>query len=157
MKIQDIKNNIKEAIEVNLRAIVFHYSEWLFRHSLQYFTCVSLQTIVTAMGNLAPPVELANPENQFRIDYILNLANQIDFDFPPVSNSQWLQPCLFANDFISLPCSKYFPRTASCSLGITAVGAFGECQSSLQQHSQNIPADPSGAWRPLSAFCALVN
>uniref|UniRef100_A0ACB8F625 Uncharacterized protein n=1 Tax=Sphaerodactylus townsendi TaxID=933632 RepID=A0ACB8F625_9SAUR len=56
MKIQDIKNNIKEAIE----------------------------TIVTAMGNLAPPVELANPENQFRIDYILNLANQIDFDFPPV-------------------------------------------------------------------------
>lgn len=88
MKIQDIKNNIKEAIEVNLRAIVFHYSEWLFRHSLQYFTCVSLQTIVTAMGNLAPPVELANPENQFRIDYILNLANQIDFDFPPVSNSQ---------------------------------------------------------------------
>ncbi|KAL8179559.1 UNVERIFIED_CONTAM: hypothetical protein K2H54_068374 [Gekko kuhli] len=57
MKIQDIKNNIKEAIE----------------------------TIVTAMGNLAPPVELANPENQFRIDYILNLANQIDFDFPPSS------------------------------------------------------------------------
>ncbi|XP_013907641.1 PREDICTED: guanine nucleotide-binding protein G(s) subunit alpha isoform X1 [Thamnophis sirtalis] len=54
MKIQDIKNNIKEAIE----------------------------TIVTAMGNLAPPVELANAENQFRIDYILNLANQIDFDFP---------------------------------------------------------------------------
>lgn len=37
------------------------------------------------MGNLVPPVELANPENQFRIDYILNLANQIDFDFPPVS------------------------------------------------------------------------
>jgi len=27
MKIQDIKNNIKEAIEVNLRAIVFNYSE----------------------------------------------------------------------------------------------------------------------------------
>ncbi|XP_073165324.1 guanine nucleotide-binding protein G(s) subunit alpha isoform X5 [Lepidochelys kempii] len=59
MKIQDIKNNIKEAIE----------------------------TIVTAMGNLAPPVELANPENQFRIDYILNLANQIDFDFSPKEKS----------------------------------------------------------------------
>lgn len=27
MKIQDIKNNIKEAIEVNLRAIVFNYSK----------------------------------------------------------------------------------------------------------------------------------
>lgn len=27
MKIQDIKNNIKEAIEVNLGAIVFNYSK----------------------------------------------------------------------------------------------------------------------------------
>uniref|UniRef100_A0A8C5QYW4 Guanine nucleotide-binding protein G(s) subunit alpha n=1 Tax=Leptobrachium leishanense TaxID=445787 RepID=A0A8C5QYW4_9ANUR len=53
IKIQDIKNNIKEAIE----------------------------TIVTAMGNLAPPVELASPDNQFRIDYILNLASHKDFDF----------------------------------------------------------------------------
>ncbi|ETE68741.1 Guanine nucleotide-binding protein G(s) subunit alpha, partial [Ophiophagus hannah] len=64
MKIQDIKNNIKEAIE----------------------------TIVTAMGNLAPPVELANAENQFRIDYILNLANQIDFDFPPKIIQLQMQP-----------------------------------------------------------------
>nr|XP_006639766.1 PREDICTED: guanine nucleotide-binding protein G(s) subunit alpha isoform X1 [Lepisosteus oculatus] len=53
-KIQDIKNNIKEAIE----------------------------TIVTAMSTLAPPVQLACPDNQFRIDYILNLANQKDFEFP---------------------------------------------------------------------------
>uniref|UniRef100_A0A4W4GTJ7 Guanine nucleotide-binding protein G(s) subunit alpha n=1 Tax=Electrophorus electricus TaxID=8005 RepID=A0A4W4GTJ7_ELEEL len=52
-KIQDIKNNIKEAIE----------------------------TIVTAMSNLAPPVKLAYPANQFRIEYVLNLANQKDFEF----------------------------------------------------------------------------
>lgn len=32
MKIQDIKNNIKEAIEVSLQAVAFNYSE-LFRHS----------------------------------------------------------------------------------------------------------------------------
>ncbi|XP_074930426.1 LOW QUALITY PROTEIN: guanine nucleotide-binding protein G(s) subunit alpha [Xiphophorus hellerii] len=53
-KIQDIKNNIKEAIE----------------------------TIVTAMSTLTPPVQLACPENQYRIEYVLNLVNQKDFDFP---------------------------------------------------------------------------
>lgn len=43
------------------------------------------QTIVTAMGNLAPPLQLASSANQWRMDYILNLANQKDFDFPSVS------------------------------------------------------------------------
>ncbi|XP_038863367.1 guanine nucleotide-binding protein G(s) subunit alpha isoform X3 [Salvelinus namaycush] len=52
-KIQDIKNNIKEAVE----------------------------TIVTAMSTLTPPVRLANPAHQFRIEYILNLVNQKDFEF----------------------------------------------------------------------------
>lgn len=37
------------------------------------------------MSNLVPPVELANPENQFRVDYILSVMNVPDFDFPPVS------------------------------------------------------------------------
>lgn len=39
------------------------------------------------MSNLVPPVELANPENQFRVDYILSVMNVPDFDFPPVSNT----------------------------------------------------------------------
>lgn len=85
MKIQDIKNNIKEAIEVIFQAITNSSRLALQTYSAIILLFFSLQTIVTAMGNLAPPVELANPENQFRIDYILNLANQIDFDFPPVS------------------------------------------------------------------------
>ncbi|NXC73969.1 GNAS protein, partial [Anhinga anhinga] len=89
MKIQDIKNNIKEAIE----------------------------TIVTAMGNLAPPVELANPENQFRIDYILNLANQIDFDFPPEfyehTKTLWQDEGVKAcyersNEYQLIDCAQYF-------------------------------------------------
>lgn len=58
-KVQDIKNNLKEAIE----------------------------TIVAAMSNLVPPVELANPENQFRVDYILSVMNVPDFDFLPSSTS----------------------------------------------------------------------
>lgn len=57
LKIQNIKNNIKEAIE----------------------------TIVTAMSTLTPPVRLANPAHQFRIEYILNLVNQKDFVFTSVS------------------------------------------------------------------------
>lgn len=46
------------------------------------------QTIVAAMSNLVPPVELANPENQFRVDYILSVMNVPDFDFPPVSGAR---------------------------------------------------------------------
>lgn len=43
------------------------------------------QTIVTAMSTLTPPVRLANPAHQFRIEYILNLVNQKDFEFTSVS------------------------------------------------------------------------
>lgn len=46
---------------------------------------VPLQTIVTAMSMLVPPVQLACQANKFRIDYILNLANQKDFEFTTVS------------------------------------------------------------------------
>uniref|UniRef100_A0A3P9NUJ6 Guanine nucleotide-binding protein G(s) subunit alpha n=1 Tax=Poecilia reticulata TaxID=8081 RepID=A0A3P9NUJ6_POERE len=53
-KIHDIKNNIKEAIE----------------------------TIVAAMNTLTPPCKSASPANQSRVNYILSLVNQKDFDFP---------------------------------------------------------------------------
>ncbi|CAB1336251.1 unnamed protein product, partial [Coregonus sp. 'balchen'] len=52
-KIHDIKNNIKEAIE----------------------------TVVAAMSTLTPPVQLASQHNQHRIEYVLNLVNQKDFEF----------------------------------------------------------------------------
>lgn len=44
------------------------------------------QTIVTAMSNLTPPVQLACPENQHRIEYVFNLVSQKDFEFPSVSS-----------------------------------------------------------------------
>jgi hypothetical protein len=34
---------------------------------------------------LTPPVSLEHPENQFRVDYIQDVASQPDFDYPPVS------------------------------------------------------------------------
>lgn len=39
------------------------------------------------MSTLTPPVQLACPENQYRIEYILNFVNQKDFDFPSVSSN----------------------------------------------------------------------
>lgn len=34
------------------------------------------------MSTLVPPVQLANPDNQPRIDYIQDVASQPDFDYP---------------------------------------------------------------------------
>lgn len=45
----------------------------------------SIQTIVSAMTSLTPPCQLACPANQCRIDYVMNQANQKDFEFPSVS------------------------------------------------------------------------
>lgn len=36
------------------------------------------------MSTLTPPVALENPANQFRVDYIQDVASQQDFDYPPV-------------------------------------------------------------------------
>jgi len=86
---QDIKNNLKEAIE----------------------------TIVAAMSNLVPPVELANPENQFRVDYILSVMNVPDFDFPPEfyehAKALWedegVRACYErSNEYQLIDCAQYF-------------------------------------------------
>nr|XP_057939290.1 guanine nucleotide-binding protein G(s) subunit alpha isoform X1 [Doryrhamphus excisus] len=88
-KIQDIKNNIKEAIE----------------------------TIVTAMSTLTPPVQLASPGNQYRIEYILNLVNQKDFEFPSEfydhAKTLWqddgVKVCYErSNEYQLIDCAQYF-------------------------------------------------
>uniref|UniRef100_A0AAR2J0M0 Guanine nucleotide-binding protein G(s) subunit alpha n=1 Tax=Pygocentrus nattereri TaxID=42514 RepID=A0AAR2J0M0_PYGNA len=88
-KIQDIKNNIKEAIE----------------------------TIVTAMNTLTPPVQLACPENQRRIEYILNLSSQKDFEFTSEfyehTKTLWQDDGVKAcyersNEYQLIDCAQYF-------------------------------------------------
>lgn len=37
------------------------------------------------MSTLSPPVQLENPDNQWRVDYIQDVASNPDFDYPPVS------------------------------------------------------------------------
>ncbi|XP_039540510.1 guanine nucleotide binding protein (G protein), alpha activating activity polypeptide, olfactory type 2 isoform X2 [Pimephales promelas] len=59
-KIQDIRKNVKDAIV----------------------------TIVSAMSTLIPPVPLANPEDQFRIDYIKSIAPLSDFDYTQLLSIQ---------------------------------------------------------------------
>ena len=46
---------------------------------------ILLQTITGAMSTLTPPVSLENAANQFRVDYIQDVASQPDFDYPSVS------------------------------------------------------------------------
>uniref|UniRef100_A0A452T378 Guanine nucleotide-binding protein G(s) subunit alpha n=1 Tax=Ursus maritimus TaxID=29073 RepID=A0A452T378_URSMA len=75
------------------------------------------QTIVAAMSNLVPPVELANPENQFRVDYILSVMNVPDFDFPPEfyehAKALWedegVRACYErSNEYQLIDCAQYF-------------------------------------------------
>lgn len=83
---QDIKNNLKEAIEVCAWVPSVILLASLSDSPVPLTSLLThFQTIVAAMSNLVPPVELANPENQFRVDYILSVMNVPDFDFPPVS------------------------------------------------------------------------
>ncbi|XP_072304906.1 guanine nucleotide-binding protein G(s) subunit alpha [Eucyclogobius newberryi] len=88
-KIHDIKNNIKEAIE----------------------------TVVTAMSTLTPPVQLACPQNQHRIEYVLNLVNQKDFEFPQEfydhAKTLWqdegVRACFErSNEYQLIDCAQYF-------------------------------------------------
>uniref|UniRef100_A0A2K5QQY2 Guanine nucleotide-binding protein G(s) subunit alpha n=1 Tax=Cebus imitator TaxID=2715852 RepID=A0A2K5QQY2_CEBIM len=89
IKVQDIKNNLKEMIK----------------------------TIVAAMSNLVSPVELANPKNQFRVDYILSVVSMPNFDFPPEfyehAKALWEDEGVHAcykhsNQYQLIDCAQYF-------------------------------------------------
>jgi hypothetical protein len=43
------------------------------------------QTITGAMNVLSPPIALEKPENQWRVDYIQDVASQPNFNYPSVS------------------------------------------------------------------------
>lgn len=38
------------------------------------------------MSTLTPPVQLEHPENQFRVDYMQDVASQHNFEYTTVSN-----------------------------------------------------------------------
>ncbi|KAM8966697.1 guanine nucleotide-binding protein G(olf) subunit alpha isoform 1-T1 [Pelodytes ibericus] len=88
-KIQDIRKNVKDAIV----------------------------TIVSAMGTLIPPVPVANPENQFRIDYIKSIAPLSDFDYTQEffehAQKLWdddgVKACFErSNEYQLIDCAQYF-------------------------------------------------
>ncbi|XP_035271627.1 guanine nucleotide-binding protein G(olf) subunit alpha isoform X2 [Anguilla anguilla] len=89
MKIQDIRKNVKDAIA----------------------------TIVSAMSTLIPPVPLANPENQFRIEYIRSIAPYSDFDYTQeffdhakkLWDDEGVKACFErSNEYQLIDCAQYF-------------------------------------------------
>ncbi|KAH1176740.1 guanine nucleotide-binding protein G(olf) subunit alpha isoform X1 [Mauremys mutica] len=88
-KILDIRKNVKDAIV----------------------------TIVSAMGTLIPPVPLANPENQFRMDYIKSIAPLSDFDYTQeffehakkLWDDEGVKACFErSNEYQLIDCAQYF-------------------------------------------------
>jgi len=46
-----------------------------------------VQSITGAMKTINPPISLANPDNEHRLDYIQNVASEPDYEITPVSSS----------------------------------------------------------------------
>jgi len=49
------------------------------------------------MSTINPPVELEDPDKQFRLEYIQNIATQADFDYPQVAALPCVQFTLHCN------------------------------------------------------------
>lgn len=88
-KIEDIKKNIRDAI----------------------------LTITGAMSTLIPSVQLEHQENQWRVDYIQDVASSPDFDYPPEfyehTEILWkdkgvVQTFERSNEYQLIDCAKYF-------------------------------------------------
>lgn len=88
-KIEDIKKNIRDAI----------------------------LTITSAMSTLTPPVALEDPANQSKVDYIQEVSNSPDFDYPPefydIVEALWKdrgvqQSFERSNEYQLIDCAKYF-------------------------------------------------
>ncbi|XP_067834372.1 guanine nucleotide-binding protein G(olf) subunit alpha-like isoform X1 [Heptranchias perlo] len=89
LKVQDIRKNIKDAIV----------------------------TIVSAMSTLIPPVQLANPEHQFRLDYIKSIALLSDFEYTQeffdhakaLWDDEGVKACFErSNEYQLIDCAQYF-------------------------------------------------
>ncbi|VVC32322.1 Hypothetical protein CINCED_3A018427 [Cinara cedri] len=88
-KIEDIKKNIRDAI----------------------------LTITGAMSTLTPPVQLEHPENQFRVDYMQDVASQHNFEYTTefyehtelLWKDRGVQSCFErSNEYQLIDCAKYF-------------------------------------------------
>lgn len=49
-----------------------------------YDVLFHLQSITGAMNTINPPVSVADPANQPKVDYIQEVASKPDFEYPPV-------------------------------------------------------------------------
>lgn len=74
-----------------------------------------MQTITGNMSTLTPPIALENPNHQYRVDYIQDVASQKDFDYPEefYEHTEYLwkdkgvQACYErANEYQLIDCAK---------------------------------------------------
>ncbi|XP_077998015.1 guanine nucleotide-binding protein G(s) subunit alpha-like isoform X2 [Glandiceps talaboti] len=77
----------------------------------------AILTITEAMSTLTPPIELQNPDNKFRLDYIQDETSRPDFDFPQEffehTRALWddkgVRQCYSrANEYQLIDSAKYF-------------------------------------------------
>lgn len=52
------------------------------------------------MSTLVPPVQLENVDNQWRVDYIQDVASNPDFVYPPVPLFHLLNMAKYSNDIL---------------------------------------------------------
>ncbi|XP_076330386.1 guanine nucleotide-binding protein G(s) subunit alpha isoform X1 [Tachypleus tridentatus] len=77
----------------------------------------AILTISDAMSTLVPPVPLENPENQWRVDYMQDVASSLNFDYPSEfyqhTEALWKDKGVQAayersNEYQLIDCAKYF-------------------------------------------------
>jgi guanine nucleotide-binding protein G(s) subunit alpha len=77
----------------------------------------AILTITAAMSTINPPVALEKPSNQWRLEYIQNVASDPDFDYPPIfyehCEELWQDEGVRetherSNEYQLIDCAKYF-------------------------------------------------
>lgn len=77
----------------------------------------AILSITGAMSTIKPPVALANPDNQYRLDYIQNVASDPEYQIVPIfydhATELWkdegVQSCYErSNEYQLIDCAKYF-------------------------------------------------
>lgn len=128
MKIQDIKNNIKEAIEVNFWAIRNYSRLAIYTLSAMFYFCFFADNS-DSNGQFGTSSWTSQSREPVSNRLHLKFSEPDRLWFP--TRKYWSQiscgHAFFVDDYISLHCSKYLPQKMSCSLGMTIVGVFGQC------------------------------
>lgn len=80
-KAREIRENVRESIAVGIMSCEYCTYHCVIKKSL---TDLCQQTITGEMSTLRPPVELEDPRNESRLEYIQGIADVANFAYPDV-------------------------------------------------------------------------